>query len=76
MKINYTIVLSFKVKGSAWFDGETGYTQTKSDVLSGSDFDIQSYCEKQKNAVAKMLMVPVENVKIIPRKEYEQNTEE
>lgn len=76
MKIDYTIVLSFKVKGSEWFDGETGYIQTKSDVLSGSDFDIPGYCEKQRNAVAKMAKVPVENVEIVPRKEYEQNTEE
>lgn len=53
-----------------------GYLQTKSDILSGSDFDIPAYCEKQRNAIAKLTNVPVENVEIISRKEYEQNTEE
>lgn len=72
MKIDYTIVLSFKVN----VEEGAGYLQTKLDILSGSDFDIPAYCEKQRNAIAKLTNVPVENVEIISRKEYEQNTEE
>lgn len=78
MKINVTIHLFFEIKNSYMFEYETGYSETRAEFKTENfeNFNLKKYAEEQREVFAKMCKVPVENVRIISRKEYEENTEE
>lgn len=78
MHVFVTISLFFEITGSEIFDHDIGYTETRVDLfvedLKG--IDLQKYVEGQRNGYAEMCNVPVDNVRIISREEYEENTGE
>lgn len=78
MKINVTIHLFFEIKNSYMFEYETGYSETKADLNTENfeHFNLEQYAEGQRKGFAQMFKVPIENVRIISRKEYEENTED
>ena len=78
MKINVTLNLFFEIKGSEMFDYEIVYTESKFDLEAENlkTFELQKYADDQRNLMAEMLSVPVENVRIIERGTYEDNTED
>lgn len=80
MKIHGTLSLYFEVKDSEVFGGpgEVGYTETKINFNS-EDLEwinLQKYAQAQIETVAGICKVPQENVRIISRTEYEENTED
>ena len=79
-EINVTISLYFEVKDAKMFGGvgEVGYTETKMDleIEDLSKFKLQTYAEKNLENYAEILKVPKENIRIISRTEYEENTED
>lgn len=79
-KINVTISLYFEVKDSEMFGGvgEIGYTEVKADleVEDLSNIKIRDFAEDMIAGYAELLKVPKENVRIISRVEYEEDTEE
>ena len=80
MKIHGTLSLYFEVKDSEVFGGpgEVGYTETKINFNS-EDLEwinLQKYAQTQIETVANLCKVPQDKVRIIPRSEYEENTED
>lgn len=79
MKIDVTISLYFEIKDAAMFGGigEIGYAELKTDLeqedLSG--VKLQDLAKVMISGYAKLLKVPEENIRIISRTEYEENTE-
>ena len=78
-KLNATLVLYFEIKDSEIYggDGEIGYAEQKMDLMTNDlgDIKLQEAVESAKKGLAKLCKVPVENVRIISRTEYEENTE-
>lgn len=79
MKINVTITLYLEVKDAALFGGmgKVGYASSnfdfKTDDLSTIDIETVWKCTIQE--YAEFLKTPEENIRIISREEYEENTE-
>lgn len=79
MKINVTITLYLEVKDVALFGGmgKVGYASSnfdfKTDDLSTIDIETVGKCTIQE--YAEFLKTPEENIRIISREEYEENTE-
>lgn len=77
-KIRVTVSLFFKIIGSEMAEGETLYCESKIDLnaedLSG--FNLQKYAKVQIKEFAELFKVPEENIRIVSRQEYEENTEE
>ena len=79
-KIDVTISLFYEVRDAEIFGGkgEVGYSQSSIDLhtenLTG--FKLQEYAQDQIAGIAKFCKVPQENIRIIKRQEYEENTEE
>lgn len=77
-KVNVTLVFYFEIKDSELFGGETDYCEQKVDLHTDSLKNVK-LLEAAHNAAegfAGMCGVPVENVRIISRTEYEENTED
>ena len=79
-KIHVTISLFFEIKDSDIFGGvgEVGYSESKIDLNTAdlTGFKLQEYAHSQIAAYADLWNVPEENVRIISRSEYEENTED
>lgn len=79
-KIHITLEMFFEIKNAKLYGGEgtTGYAQIISDLRMESmkNFDLQEYAKYNTEGLAKTCEIGVEDVRIIPRKEYEENTEE
>lgn len=77
-KISVTISLYFEITGAEIFGGDVGYSESKIDLNTESlaGFNLKEYAKDQKEGITEIASVPIENVKIIRRKEYEENTEE
>lgn len=77
-KISVTISLYFEITGAEIFGGDVGYSESKIDLDTESlaRFKLREYARDQKEGTAGMVSVPTENVKIIGREEYEENTKE
>lgn len=79
-KVNVTIQMFFEVKNAELFggDGSIGYTEINADICteSLSDFDLQEYAKSTTKGFTEFCKVSEEDVRVISRKEYEQNTEE
>ena len=79
-KIDVTISLFFEVRDAEIFGGkgESGCSEVNIDFhtedLTG--FKLREYAQKQLVGLAELLKVPQENIRIIKREEYEENTEE
>lgn len=79
-KINITLEMFFEIKNAEMYGGEgsTGYAEIKEDVRleSMKDYDLQKDAKEKIEGFAKMFRVSQEDVRIISRTEYEDNTEE
>ena len=79
-KIHITLELFFEIKNAELYGGEgtTGYAQLISNLRMESmkDFDLQEYAKTNIEGFAKACKIEVEDVQIIPREEYKENTEE
>lgn len=77
-KIRVTVSLFFKIIGSEMVEGETLYCESKIDLnvedLSG--LNLQKYAKVQIKEFAELFKVPEENIRIVSRQEYKENTEE
>lgn len=76
-KINFTLSVYFEIVGSQAFEGDVGYSEVKLDFYKKQlkDIKLGEFVEGQKREYAKIFKIPVENIRIISRKEYEENTE-
>lgn len=79
-RINVTVSLFFEIAGSEMFGGakSVGYTASKIDMITCDlkNFELQEYVKSQTEALAELMMVPKENIRVISREEYEENIEE
>ena len=79
-KIRVTVSLFFRIKDADIFGGagSIGYSESKIDFntenLSG--FSLQKYAQDQIKGFAELLKVSEENIQIVSRQEYEDNTDE
>lgn len=79
-KIRVTVSLFLQIKDADIFGGtgSVGYSESKVDLntedLSG--FKLQEYAQSQIEGFAELLKVPEENIQIVSRQEYEEDTEE
>ena len=79
-KIRVTVSLFFQIKDADIFGGagSIGYSESKIDldVEDMTGFKLQEYAQNQIKGFAELLKVPEENIRIVSRQEYEENTEE
>lgn len=79
-KISITLTLYFEIKDADLFggDGTVGYTKIHSDLRIShlEHFNAAEYAKALAEDTAKLLHTSPENMKIISRMEYEENTEE
>lgn len=77
-KIRVTVSLFFEISGSEMGGGENLYSESKIDLDTEdmSGFKLQEYAQSQIKGFAELLKVPEENVQIVSRQEYEENTDE
>ena len=79
-EIRVTVSLFFQIKDADIFGGagSIGYSESKIDLNTAdlSGFKLQEYAKGQIEGFAELLKVPEENIRIISRQEYEDNTEE
>lgn len=79
-KISITLTLYFEIKDADLFGGEgtVGYTKIHSDLRIShlEHFNVTEYAKALAEDTAKLLHTPPENMKIISRIEYEENTDE
>lgn len=79
-RINITIEMFFEIKNSEMYGGEgsVGYAEIKEDICLESlkDYDLQEDAKGKIKGFADMMKVSREDVRIISRTEYEENTEE
>lgn len=74
-KMNCTVSMHYKIIGSDIFNFEDGYMEINVDYLAKSlDLDLDKIADKQKKGIADMFHVAEENVILISRTEYEENT--
>ena len=79
-KISITLTLYFEIKDADLFGGEgtVGYTKIHSDLRISymEHFNAAKYAKALAEDTAKLLHTLPENMRIISRMEYEENTEE
>lgn len=78
-KIRVTVSLFFKIIGSEMVEGETLYCESKIDLKVEEDlsgFDLQKYAKILIKEFAELFKVSEENIRIVSRQEYEENTKE
>lgn len=79
-EIRATVSLFFEIKGADIFGGAelVGYSESKIDLdtVCLSIFDLEEYAREQIKGFAELCKVPEENIRIISRREYEENTDD
>lgn len=79
-KVNITLVFYFEIKDAEIYggEGEIGYAEQKMDLITNdlADIKLQEAAKSAREGFAKLCKVPIDNVRIISRVEYEDNTEE
>ena len=79
-KINITIEMFFEIRNAEMYGGEgsVGYVEIKEDICLESlkDYDLQADAKGKIKGFADMMKVSREDVRIISRTEYEENTAE
>lgn len=79
-KVNITLVFYFEIIDAEIYggDGEVGYAEQKIDLITSdlSNIKLQEAAKSTREGFAKLCKVPAENVRIISRAEYEDNTED
>lgn len=77
-KIDVTVSLFFKITESEMGDGEDLYCESKINLNTEdmSGFNLQEYAKSQIDGFAELLKVKKENIQIVSKQEYEENTEE
>lgn len=79
-KVNVTLVLYFEIRDAEIYGGvgEIGYAKQMLDFETDylKDVKLSEAAEMSIQGFAELCKVPVENVKIISRQEYEDNVEE
>lgn len=76
--MNITLNMYFRVEGAEMFYGEAGYCEIKIDLSTEKlkETDVELTLKDKISQVAEMMKVSEENVTVVSRKEYEENTEE
>lgn len=78
-KVNVTLSLFFEIKDAEIYGGygTIGYSESKIDFTSEKhlSINIEEYAKKQISGFSNLFNVPIENIRIIPRNEYESNTD-
>ena len=78
-KIRVTVSLFFKIKDADIFGGagSIGYSESKIDLNTAdlSGFKLQEYAKGQIESFAELLKASEENIQIVSRQEYEDNTD-
>ena len=78
-KIHVTVSLFFKIKDADIFGGagSIGYSESKIDLNTAdlSGFKLQEYAKGQIEGFAELLRASEENIQIVSRQEYEDNTD-
>ena len=75
--MNCTVSMHYKIIGSEMFNFEDGYIEINVDYFTKSlDLDLDKIADKQKKGIADMFHVAEENVILISRTEYEENTQD
>lgn len=73
---NYTISMYYKIIGSETYNYDDGYTVMSIDFFSTViNVDLEDMVKQEREGLADFHNVPVENVILISRNEYEENTE-
>ena len=79
-KVNMTLSLYFEISDSEMYGGKdcVGYACTNLDLETSdlSNINIEELVKSNIEAYSKLCNVPTENIKIISRHEYEENTED
>lgn len=79
-KVNITLVFYFEIKDAEIYGGigEVGYAEQKMDLVTSDlgNIKLQEAAKSAREGFAKLCKVSVENVRIISRIEYEENTED
>lgn len=77
-KVNITLIFYFEIKDAEIYGGEIGYAEQKIDLKTDNlcNFKLSEVANNAVKGFAKLCKVPVENIRIISRTEYEDNTEE
>lgn len=72
---NYTISMYYKIIGSETYNYDDGYTVMSVDFLSTAiNVDLEDMVKQEREGLADFHKVPVENVILISRNKYEENT--
>lgn len=78
--IYVTISLYFEIEDSELYGGkgEIGYAESRADINAENfpKIDIKEYINNQILGFAELCKVPPEKIRIIPRNEYEDNTDD
>lgn len=78
-KIRVTVSLFLQIKDADIFGGagSIGYSESKIDLNTAdlSGFKLQEYAKGQIKGLAELLKVSEENIQIVSRQEYEDNTD-
>lgn len=78
--IYVTISLYFEIEDSELYGGkgEIGYAESRADINAENfpQIDIEEYINNQILGFAGLCKVPPEKIRIIPRNEYEENTDD
>lgn len=79
-RVHVTLVFYIEIKDSDIYggDGEIGYAEQRMDLKTSdlSNVKLLEAAESAMNGFAGLCKVPVENVRIISRAEYEENVED
>ena len=75
MKDTASVSIYFRVTGAALYDGGPGYLSVTYDGASGTA-DLDAFIRTSKEDTARILGVPVNQIEVISRAEYEENTED
>lgn len=72
--VSATINMFFAVTGCEEYEEGTLYCSTKTDIKADRNVDLVKYAEKRIKCLSEVYGVPEENIKVISRKEYKENT--
>lgn len=74
MKDTESVSIYFRVTGAALYNGGSGYLSVTYDGVSGAA-DLDAFIRQSKEDTAYILGVTVDQIEVISRAEYEENTE-
>lgn len=74
--VSATISMFFAIRGCEEYKEGTLYCSTKTDIEADGIVDLMKYAEKRISFYSEVYGVPKEKIRVISRKEYDENTGE